>query len=46
MSQRRNKLAVIWIAVVALAAVIFVKGKVDAITSGDTSKTVIEVRRR
>lgn len=27
-------------------AVIFVKGKVDAITSGDTSKTVIEVRRR
>ena len=27
-------------------AVIFIKGKVDAITSGDTSKTVIEVRRR
>lgn len=27
-------------------AVIFVKGKVDAITSGDMSKTVIEVRRR
>ncbi len=29
-----------------MTAVIFVKGKVDAITSGDTSKTVIEVRRR
>ena len=27
-------------------AVIFLNGKVDAITSGDTSKTVIEVRRR
>ena len=27
-------------------AIIFVNGKVDAITSGDTSKTVIEVRRR
>ena len=27
-------------------AVIFVKDKVDAITSGDTSKTVIEIRRR
>jgi hypothetical protein len=27
-------------------AVIFVRGKVDAITSGDTSKTVIELRRR
>jgi len=27
-------------------AVIFLNGKVDAITSGDTSKTVIEVRTR
>ena len=27
-------------------AIIFVNGKVDAITNGDTSKTVIEVRRR
>jgi len=27
-------------------AIIFLNGKVDAITSGDTSKTVIEVRRR
>jgi hypothetical protein len=27
-------------------AVIFLNGKVDAITNGDTSKTVIEVRRR
>ena len=27
-------------------AIIFLSGKVDAITSGDASKTVIEVRRR